>query len=302
MEVSNADRIVFPQNGITKGDVVGYYERVAERMLPHLAGRPLTLERYPKGIDAKGFMQKNAPAHFPESIHRVTIPARHGTTTYPVVDHAEHIPYLANQGTITFHVWTSRVPNLEHPDRIIFDLDPPEDEPDAARRAAESVRLLLDEVGLPSVPMATGSKGFHVVAPILPLIPGERIAAVSNGAALWLATKEPNALTLQFRKENRRGRVFVDWLRNRPGQTGVAAWSLRPKDGAPVAMPITWDELATTSPDAFALETVSDRLVTTDPLLELAGRPTDPTAPVEMLEAMLAANGIEPEPFDRFRS
>ncbi len=302
MEVSNADRIVYPRDGITKGDVVAYYASVAPAMLEHIAGRPLTLQRFPKGIGEKGFMQKNAPDHFPETIERVEVPSRERTTTYPIVHRAEDIPYLANQGTITFHVWTSRLPELGHPDRIVFDLDPPEGQAGAARRAAGLVRELLDDVGLPSVPMATGSKGFHVVAAVAPHIRTERIAAASQGAATWLARRHPETLTDEFRIDNRRDRVFVDWLRNRPGQTGVAPWSLRPRDGAPVAVPVTWDELAVTEPDAFKLEAIGERLATGDPLARLAATPTEPEPPIAALEEMLAADGIEPTTFDRFRS
>lgn len=302
MKVSNADRLIYPADGITKGDVVAYYELTAEHMLPHVAGRPLTLERYPKGIEAKGFMQKNAPAHFPEEILRIEVPARHGTTTYPVLERAEDIPYLANQGTITFHVWTSKLPDLDRPDRIVFDLDPPEGKPESARRAAESVRRMLDGVGLPSTPVATGSKGFHVVAPIEPLIDGEHVAEMSHGAALWLATNEPDALTVEFRKDQRKGRVFVDWLRNRPGQTGVVPWSLRPRNGAPVAVPLRWEEIATTAPDAFGLGRIAERLAEVDPLTELAARATNPIGPIAAIQAVLDRDGIEPGTFDRFRS
>lgn len=303
MKVSHPERVVYPDDGITKGDVVGYYETVAEHMLPHVEARPVTLQRFPKGIGGAGFMQKNAPDHFPASIERVEVPKRDdGTTVYPVLREAKDIPYLANQGTVTFHVWSSRLPDLDRPDRIIIDLDPPEGEVAAVRRAAATVREILDGIGLPSRPVATGSKGYHLVAPVVADDDAEHLADRMHAAAVWIATQAPDLLTAEFRIDERKGRVFVDWLRNRPGQTAVAPWSLRARNGAPAAVPLRWEELDSTPPDGWSLATVGQRLAEPDPLLELMGAPTPAAPVVTALDAMLAETGIEIEPFDRFRS
>ncbi len=303
MKVSHPERVVFPDDGITKGAVVAYYDQVSDAMFPHVEGRPLTVQRFPQGIGGSGFMQKNAPDHFPESIERVEVPKREGgTTRYPVLRHPGDIAYLANQGTITFHVWPCQVPQLDIPDRIIIDLDPLEGNVAQVREAAHRVRALLDPLGLPTIPVATGSKGYHLVAPVVPEDAAAELAATMHPFAIWLASQAPDLLTAEFRIEARRGRVFVDWLRNRPGQTAVSPWSLRPRRHAPVAMPLTWDELDDTPPDAWSIDTAVDRLDQPDPLLELVANPTDAAPLIDTVGDLLADAGIEAAPFDRFRS
>jgi bifunctional non-homologous end joining protein LigD len=302
VRVTNADRVVFPKAGITKGEVVAYYESVADRMLVHLAGRPLTLERYPRGLDAPGFMQKNAASHFPPSIERVELPKRNGTTTYPVVHQPGDIPYLANQGTITFHAWLSRIPDLDFPDRLVIDLDPSEGDVAQVRRAARIVRETFDEIELASTPVATGSKGYHVVAPITATVDAGRIAMAMHRLAVWLGATHPELLTSEFRKEQRRGRVFVDWLRNALGSTSVVPWSLRARPGAPAAVPLAWDEVDDVAPGDVGLRTIASRLDRPDPLAVLADSPADAELVIAALEQRLDEAGVEAEPFDRFRS
>lgn len=298
-EVSNPDRVLFPGAGFTKADIVEYYERIGAAMLPHVSGRPLTLERYPRGIGAKGFMQKNAAKHFPDFIGRIELPKSDGTTTYPLVETPEGIAYLANQGTITFHVWTSRLPDLWHADRLIMDLDPAEGDPAAARAATRIIGSMLDDLGITSAPMATGSKGYHVFAAIEPTLEADVLGLLSRQLAHLAAHAHPDLLTTEFRKENRKGRVFVDWLRNQPGSTGVAPWSLRPRTGAPVAVPITWAELETTAPDEWRLDTI-DKRVGVDPILELV--PQDLGDLIEPVARQIDDAGIVLATFDRFRS
>ncbi len=300
VEVSNPDKVIFPEPGYTKADLVDHYRRVAPAMVPHMTGRPLTLHRFPSGVAAKGFMQKNAADYFPASIRRVEVPKRDGgTTTYPVVDEADDLSYLANQGTITFHAWTSRLPDLDHPDRIVFDLDPEPGDVDAARRAAGLLRAYLDDLELPTAPMTTGSNGYHLVTAIATDVHFGDAAGFARTAATVVAELHRDVLTHEFRKDKREGRVFVDWLRNQQGATGVVPWSLRPKPEAPVAVPFEWDELAGTPPRRWTLATVGDRLGI-DPIAALA--------PVDLGPAMAAVAtqaeelGIELEPFDRFRS
>ncbi len=299
--VSSPEKVIFPDAGLTKADLVGHYRRVGERMIGHVAGRPLTLHRFPRGIAAKGFLQKNAADHFPPSIRRVEVPKREGgVTTYPVVDEPEHLAYLANQNTVTFHVWTSRMPDLEHPDRVIFDLDPADGDWEAARRAAAVVRDYLDGIGLPTAPMTTGSNGYHLVSRIEPAIHVDDLSDFARTAAALAARRHPDLLTDEFRIEKRRGRVYVDWLRNRFGQTGVAAWSLRARPEAPVAVPFRWEELDDTLPRRWTLGTVAPRLELPDPVAELA--PVDAAPALATVAAEAEAVGLELEPFDRFRS
>ena len=302
MDVSNPDRIVYPDAGFTKADVVDHYERVAGLMLPHLAGSPLTLERYPRGIEAGGFMQKNAGAHFPKTIDRFETKKRDGTTTYPVVWDPADIAYLANQGTITFHAWTSRVAPLGRPVRIVIDLDPPAGAVALAREAASLVGEALASLALPCAPLATGSKGYHVIAPIAPATPHGDVATMCHGIAALLSADRPDLFTTEFRRAYREGRVFVDWLRNTPGATTVVPWSLRASPGAPVAVPIRWDELDATEPDRWRLDSVARRVDAADPIAELMADPPDATGAVAAVAHLVADRRIELEPFDRFRS
>ncbi len=303
VDITHPDKVLFPKSGFTKADLVHYYERAAEPMAPHIVGRPLTLHRFPNGIGQKGFLQKNAPDYFPPEIRRVEIPKQDGTglTTYPVLTDPGWIPYLANLGTITFHVWTSAVPHLEQPDRLIFDLDPPESEVDLAVPAAGEVRALLHALGLVSAVMTTGSKGYHIVVPVQPELDFEAVSRFAQTVSALLAASHPDLLTDEFRIANRRGRVFVDWLRNRWGQTGVAAWSIRAKEGQPVATPIGWDEIETTPPDAYSAETVIQRF-DIDPIAELTRTPQRLGEAVAEVARLAGEAGIEPARFDRFRA
>jgi bifunctional non-homologous end joining protein LigD len=317
VQVSNADRIVFPEVGRTKGDVVGYYERIAPRLLPHVVGRPLSIRRYPKGLAGPGFFQKNVPAHYPESIGRFAVPrsaaaskkhprrgaaAAPDVTVYPVVQEAEHLAYLANQGAIELHVPTSRVSNGFRPDRIVIDLDPPEGALAAVRRAAKLVRDALDALGLTTIPMATGSKGYHLVAAITPRVEGETIAVATQKLAALLATDHPEELTIAFRTALRGGRVFIDWMRNNPGATVVTPYSVRARPRASVAAPLHWEELDQHAPDAFTMDDVDRLRERPDPLADLAASEQDAERFVSSVDAAFERSGLVLETFDRFRS
>jgi bifunctional non-homologous end joining protein LigD len=314
VEVSNPDRIVFPELGLSKGDVVAYYERIASRMLPHVSGRPVSIRRYPKGLSGPGFFQKNVPAHYPDSFERFAVPRsrqaskKHpagkdrDVTVYPILRDPGHLPYLANQGAIEVHVPTARASALFHPDRIVIDLDPPPGSFDRVRRAALVVRDALAAYDLATVPVATGSKGYHVVAPIRPTASSEEIASAAEKFAALLTASHGDDLTLAFRVALRGERVFVDWLRNTPLATVVSPYSLRARPRATVATPLGWDELSTTDPDAFTIRDLDRLLARPDPILELASAPGDPRRFVSAVEAEFAASGLVLQPFDRFRS
>ena len=316
MQVSNSDRVVFPDISRTKGDVVDYYARVASRALPHVLERPLSIRRYPKGLSAPGFFQKNVPAHYPESIERFPMPRsresskRHrdpearerNVTVYPVVSQPEQLAYLANQGAIELHVPGVRIVRLDRPDRIVLDLDPKPGALALVQRAALIVRDALGERGLPTVPVATGSKGYHLVAAIRPELDMETLGLTLHKFAELLARAHPEELTTAFRIANRGERVFIDWLRNHALATVVVPYSLRARPRATVATPLIWSELETTAPDAFNIDDVPRLLDRPDSLAELAERPVDPAPFVAAVEAEFERSGLELEPFDRFRS
>lgn len=299
VEVSNADRVVFPESGITKGEVFDYYRGVSDRLLPYLEGRALTVERYPKGISGEGFMQKNTPDHYPDYISRHQVPKEDGgTTIYPVIHDAEAIAFFANQGVITFHIPPVRVDDVDRPDWVIWDLDPPAGRADHVRQAAAKLRELLEEHGIETHPMTSGSKGYHLRTPLEPGLDGESVAAVARGVAALGAERHPDLLTIEFHKKKRGDRVFVDWLRNAPYATAVAPWSLRAGEGAPVAAPLGWDEVDTIDPDGIRLGDIALRL-DADPWQGLA--PVDISPAVGTVAGALDRAGIVLGPFDRFR-
>jgi len=303
MKVSSPDKVLFPADGasgasaVTKAEVVAHVERVAERMLDVVSGRPLTLQRFPRGIEAKGFMQKNAAEHFPDSIGRLAVPKRGGgDTVYPVVDRVEDLVYLANQNTITFHMWTSSAERPGHPDWLVLDLDPTAGDLDGVRVATRAVGTLLDSFGLDSFVLATGSKGFHVWVPIDGSAGFGDVSMVARALAGLAVAARPDELTVEFLKKNRGGRVFVDWLRNAPTATVVAPFSLRPRPGAPVAVPLGWAELAEAEPDGCTIDSLGDRL---DVDLAIAGQRQ--VLPVERIVTTARAAGVDLDtPHDRF--
>lgn len=300
MRVSNADRVVFPGAGITKGEVVAYYESVAHRMLPFVAGRALTVERYPKGIGEKGFMQKNAPDHFDHDlIDRHEVPKEDGgTTVYPVLRDASGIAAFANLGVITFHAPPVTHDDANHPDWVIWDLDPPAGRFDLVREAAEAMRELLAGFGIATVLMTSGSNGYHLRARLDPPPEIQLVSELARSTAALGESAHPDLLTLAFRKKERGDRVFVDWLRNAPYSTSVVPWSLRARQAAPVATPIGWEELYEVDPDGVTFGTARARLEA-DPWE--GDKPIDVGAAIVPVRAALGEVGIVLEPFDRFR-
>ena len=261
LELSNVDKVLFPDDGITKGELIEYHERIAEVMLPHLQGRPVAIKRLPDGLGGTSFFQKEAGSHFPDWVGTVDVPKRKGgTTAHIVVEEAATLPYLANLGTIELHSWTSRRDDLERPDQLVFDLDPPDDRPDAARAASHRVREVLDELGLDTLLKTSGSKGYHVHVPLDRSADFEVARRFAADVARVVAGRHPDDLTDEQRKSARRGRVFVDHLRNAYGQTAVAPYSVRARPGAPVATPIEWRELDDLDPGRYDLRNLFRRL------------------------------------------
>jgi bifunctional non-homologous end joining protein LigD len=261
--ITHPDKVLFPDDGITKGELAAYYESIASVMLPHLRRRPITMERYPSGIGQKGFWQKDVSKGFPEWLERVEVPKKGGTVHHPLVDDARSLLWVINQNTITLHVWTSRVPTLHHPDVCVFDLDPSnEDDQDSLRAAALGLRDLLSELGLPSWIKTSGSKGFHILLSLDGKSRMGDVARFAHAAGALLVKRDPERLTQEFSKADRGGRILVDTGRNGYSATFAAAYSVRAKPGAPVSAPCSWNEIerGSVSPRTFTIRTMVDRI------------------------------------------
>jgi len=243
VETSNEDKVLFPGAGITKGRLIDYYETVAPAMLPHLRGRPLTVERFPDGIGAEGFFQKQAAGHFPRWIQRARVDTADGPQEQAICGHRAALVYLANQACVTLHVFPSRLPRLGCPDQLVIDLDPPEDDFARVRRAARQLKGFLDELETRAFVKSTGSRGVHVVVPLDRRSPYEAVREVARELAERLAARHPRELTTAQRKARRGDRLYLDVGRNAYGQTAVAPYSVRARAGAPVATPLEWTEL-----------------------------------------------------------
>lgn len=299
--ITSRQKVMFPASGVTKGDLIDYYLAVAPVMLEHLRNRPLTLERFPAGIGARGFMQKNAPDYFPDFIGRCPIGKQDGETVHPVITDADGLVYLANQNTITFHAPTVTIADLDRPDRLIFDLDPSPGRLGDARAAARIIKDFLDSLQLPAFITTTGSKGYHVVTPLDGTATSAEAAETAQDIARLAVAHAPELLTLEFQKKNRRSRVFVDWLRNGLGATAAVPWSVRPLPNAPVAMPISWDELESSAPDDFTLTKATSR-VEHHSWGGFAARSSDLSVAHSSVISLLESAGLQLETFDRFRS
>ncbi|MFC9097969.1 non-homologous end-joining DNA ligase [Streptomyces sp. NPDC057072] len=247
VEVHRPDKVLFPGEGgakeYTKADLVAYYRSVARFMLPRLRGRPLMLERHPDGLAGPRFMQKNTPEHYPDWIHRVEVGKEGGTVCHTVCDDTATLVYLADQACVTLHRWLSRADRLRLPDQMVFDLDPAEGDFGQVRCAARLVGDLLGELRLQSGLMTTGSRGLHVIVPIGGDHDVDDIREFAADIAETLAEAHPELLTTAARKKDRGDRLYLDVQRNAYAQTAVAPYSVRALPGAPVATPLSWDQL-----------------------------------------------------------
>ncbi|MDQ6670047.1 MAG: non-homologous end-joining DNA ligase [Chloroflexota bacterium] len=260
--ITHPEKVLFPDDGITKGEVAAYYEAISPLMLPHICNRPVTMERYPAGIGQKGFLQKDVSKGFPDWLQRVEAPKKGGSVHYPIVSDTRSLVWLANQNCITPHVWASRAPNLYQPDVCVFDLDPSEDEPDVLRAAALAVRDILAELRLPSWVKTSGSKGFHIVVPLDGKSGFDTVALFANAVGSILVKRKPNNLTQEFIKADRGGRIFLDTGRNGYSATFAATYAVRARPGGPVSAPCTWEELEAGQvlPQTFTLRTLASRV------------------------------------------
>jgi bifunctional non-homologous end joining protein LigD len=294
--ITHPEKVLFSADGITKGELAAYYERVAAVMVPHLAGRPVTMERYPAGIDRKGFIQKDVVKGFPEWLERVEVPKKGGTSHYALVNDARSLLWTVNQNSITPHVWTSRLPALDKPDLLVVDLDPEKGDLEPLLRAALLVRDLLAELGLESWVKTSGSKGFHIAVPLDGTASFETVWRFSHGLGAVLVKQNPDELTQEFIKADRGERLFVDTGRNAYGATFAAPYAVRARPGASVSAPCTWQEIerGAVTPRSFTLRTLPARLAETGDLwLTLKGKAQSLDAALRDLEARLTESEWE---------
>jgi bifunctional non-homologous end joining protein LigD len=264
VELSHADKVFFPESGITKGDLVGYYRDMASRMVPYLRDRPLVMARYPDGITGERIFQKNVPRYFPDWVTRTKVKKQDGTLLQVVADKRATLVYLANQACIEMHCFLSRVGALDRPDQVVFDLDPPDDHrfADVRYLALRLRELLEDQLGLTTFVKTTGGRGVHVHVPLNARDDFDTARRFARQASEVLAAREPDKLTVEQRKDGRGDRVYADIMRNSYAQTVVAPYSVRARPGANVATPLRWEELEDSSltPHRFTVRTMGERL------------------------------------------
>ncbi|MFO7172771.1 MAG: non-homologous end-joining DNA ligase [Bacillota bacterium] len=275
LPVTNLEKVYWPEDGITKGELIGYYTRIAPVLLPYLKDRPLVLTRYPEGIHGPWFYAKNAPEGRPGWLRTYTYvhPAA-GPTEYLLADEPAALTYIANLGAIEIHPWTGRIQAPERPDFAIVDLDPAEGATwEDTREVALLVRQVLDAVGTQGFPKWSGATGIHIYCPCAPDHTYQDTAAFCLAIGRLLARVHPRRVTLERQVRKRRGKVYVDYLQNRLGQTITAVYGVRPRPGAPVSVPVTWEEIARGTVPFVTLRTIWDRLAQVGdlfaPVLEL---------------------------------
>jgi bifunctional non-homologous end joining protein LigD len=295
VEVSSPEKVLYPDDGITKADLADYYRRVAGHMLPYLADRPIALERYPDGLSGERVFQKNVPRYYPEWIARVRVPKQGGSLQHVLVKEPATLVYLANQACLTVHAFLSRADRLRHPDQLIFDLDPPGAEFQLARRVALDLRRLLEEeLRLPTFVKTTGGDGLHVMVPLDRSEDFDAVRAFAAEVGRLLARRDPDRVTVEQRKQKRGNRLFVDVMRNAYAQTAVPPYAVRARTGAPVATPLDWEEVRDPRlrPDRFTMRSIFGRLARRpDPWKNIGRRSRSLVAARERLERLLQRDG-----------
>jgi bifunctional non-homologous end joining protein LigD len=291
VEITHPDRVLFPADGITKGDLVAYYTDIAGVMVPHLRGRPLTLWRYPRGIDQNGFVQQDFADSLPDWMGRVRVAKEDGTVVHPTADRRDALRWLANQNCVIVHAWLSKRDRLRTPDRIVFDLDPTVDDFAVVKATARTVADVLGDIGLVSYVQTTGSRGLHVVSPIKGNTDFDAVRQFARDVADVVAADDPAHRTVEARKAKRGDRLYLDVMRNAYGQTAVAPYAVRARRGAPVATPLEWDELGRRGlrADSFTIRDVPDRVAERgDPWSDISRRGRSLTRPAQRLAKLLA--------------
>ena len=245
VRVTHPDRVVFAGQNITKRRLIDYYLSVKDRILPHVADRPLSLVRFPSGAEGDGFFQKHASPGFPDAFKPIAIKEKEGKGQYLYIEDERGLVAAVQMGVLELHIWGAHNKTLEQPDRLVFDLDPDEAVDFAVvRGAAREMRDRLKHLGLESFPMATGGKGIHVVVPLTPRYDWDSVRAFAEAMARTLAGENPKLYLAEMSKARRKGRIFIDYLRNGRGATAIAPFSTRARKGAPLAWPVSWTALA----------------------------------------------------------
>jgi bifunctional non-homologous end joining protein LigD len=291
VEITHPDRVMFPKNGITKQDLADYYGEVAEAMLPHLKGRPLNVQRFPRGIGEKGFVQQDFAETLPDWMSGVEVAKEGGTLVHPLAERPEALRWLANQNCITLHVWQSRRDRLHNPDRLVFDLDPSDTDFAVVRATAHTIAGVLDDLGLARYVQTTGSRGLHVVVPVRPDTDFDTARQFARDVAEVVVADDDAHRTIEARKDNRGGRVYLDIMRNAYAQTAVAPYSVRARAGAPVATPLEWEELDTRGlrADRFTIRDLPKRLAgQPDPWADMSRHARSLSGPRERLAKLRA--------------
>ncbi len=286
--VAHPDKVLFTDVALTKGDLIDFYRAVAPRLLPLVRDRPLVLHRYPDGVSAPGFIQHDVDASLPSWVTRVVVGKQGGTVTHVVGNDEATLVFLATWDCVELHPWLATRDDLTHPDRMVLDLDPSEETSiDALRATARSLHDALVSLGLRPFLMTTGSRGYHVVVPLLRRRTFDEVRAVARAVASVVVAEDPDERTVQLARARRGGRLFIDYLRNGYAQTSVAPYSLRARPGAPVAIPLDWSELAETTPTTWTWSRVRDRLNAPDPWAEMASASGDLTRARRLLDRAL---------------
>jgi bifunctional non-homologous end joining protein LigD len=274
VRLSNPDKVLFPDDGITKAELAEHYARVADRMVPHCRDRPMNLWRWNKGIAEDVVVQQSLPKGAPDWVARCEVPRRKGgNITHGMINDADTLRWLAQQNCITPHVWNARCDIRDKPDRIVFDLDPSsEDDFDHIREGALVTAEVLRDLGLVPFAKVSGSRGIHIIAPLKRTRTADDVRERAGEIAERIAAERPGTLTTFWRKEKREGRILIDVARNTYGQTIVAPYAVRAIAGAPIAMPVHWEEVADASlhPQQFKLRELEARLAGGDPWAEMA--------------------------------
>jgi bifunctional non-homologous end joining protein LigD len=266
VEVTHPDRVLFPDRssgkGITKGELVDYYGEVADTMLPHLKDRALTVQRFPRGIGEQGWVQQDFADSMPGWMGRVEVAKEGGTVVHPIAESPEALRWLANQNCVALHVWQSRKARLHNPDRLVFDLDPSDNDFAVLRETARAVAGVLEDLGLACYVQTTGSRGLHVVVPLRADTDFDTARQFARDVAEVAVADDPAHRTVEVRKDKRGRRIYLDVMRNAYAQTAVAPYSVRARKGAPVATPLEWDELDTRGlrSDRFTIRNLGKRL------------------------------------------
>jgi bifunctional non-homologous end joining protein LigD len=260
--ITHPEKVLFPDDGITKGDLAEYYEAVADVLVPHIRNRPVTLERFNAGIKGPRIFQKNVEKGFPPWLKRVQVKKKDGVVHHVLVTDTRSLLWVANQNSITPHVWVSRAPKIMKPDIMIFDLDPSDDDLARLRKAALTLRALLEELKLASWVKTSGSKGYHIAVPLDGKADFGRVATFAHAVGGLLIQRDPRNFTGQFYKKDREGKIFVDTGRNEYSATFAATYAVRPRPGAPVSAPISLDELKSGKfgPTSLTLKSVPKRV------------------------------------------